>query len=69
MDSGRSCRSAVSSLTFAQPVLHRTGPIGDRLANSGIKVIDIGKSAVIEDSPDLRCVLPSQSFLQAVERL
>jgi hypothetical protein len=52
VDSGRSRRSAVSSLTIAQPVLHHTGSIGDRLANPGMKVIDIGKSAVIEDSPD-----------------
>ncbi|KAF8470500.1 hypothetical protein DFH94DRAFT_685127 [Russula ochroleuca] len=54
VDSGRSRRSAVSSLTIAQPVLHHTGSIGDRLANPGMKVIDIGKSAVIEDSPDPR---------------
>jgi hypothetical protein len=66
VDSGRTCRSTVSSLTFAHPGLHpHTASIGDGLRLGTIpntKVIDIGKSVVIGDSLDPRCVLPSQGI-------
>jgi len=56
VDSGRSYPSAVSTLTFAHPGLHsHTASIGDGLRLGAIpsaKVINIGKSVVIEESVD-----------------
>ncbi len=73
VDSGRSHPSTVSSVTFAHPGLHfHTASIGNSLRLGTVpstKVIDIGKSAIIEESLDARCVLPSQDFVQAVQRL
>ena len=73
VDSGRSHPSTVSSVTFAHPGLHfHTASIGNSLRLGIVpstKVIDIGKSAIIEESLDARCVLPSQDFVQAVQRL
>ena len=70
VDSGRSCSSAISSLTFAHPNLHRhTASIGDGLRLGTIpstKVIEVGKGIVIEDP---RCVLPSRGSREAVQRL
>jgi hypothetical protein len=73
IDSSRSYPSAVSSLTFAHPGLHsHTASIGDNLRHGVIpsaKVIKIEKSAVVEESIDTRCVLPSQNFGQANQSL
>lgn len=69
VDSRRTYPSAVSSLTFAHSGLpSHTASIGDGLRLGAIpnaKVINIGKSAVIEESIDARCVLASQNFRQA----
>jgi hypothetical protein len=71
VDSSRTYPSAVSSLTFAHPGLHsHTASIGDNLRLGAIpsaKVIDIGKSLVIEESIDARCVLPSQNLDKPTE--
>ena len=66
---GRSYPSVVSSLTFAHPTLHsHTNSMGDSLRQGAlpcVKVINIGESAVIEESIEARCVQPSHDFVQA----
>ena len=74
VDSSPSYPSAVSPLTFAHPGLHsHTASIGDNLRLGAIpsaKVINIGKSTVIEESiVDTRCVMPPQNFRQADQSL
>jgi len=75
VDSSRSYPSAKLSLAFAHLGLHpHTASSGDSLmlvAIPSAKVINIGESAIIEESilVDARCVLPSQNFEQAGESL
>ncbi len=73
VDSGPSLRSAVTPLTFVENGLrHHTTSAGDSLKLDSVSrmvTIDIEKSTVIEDDPNLRCVQPPQQFGRAIQRL